>query len=121
VLFCPALCCAVLSFRDAWLGAVLSFPVLSYPVLNVLSCAVVCAFCPVPALRYAAPCAILRCALLRRSGVTCCDARSHSGNSMGNANIEVGNCKFLEQYFPEDQYVMEAPGVFKLGEFSVQW
>jgi hypothetical protein len=40
---------------------------------------------------------------------------------MGNANIEVGNCKFLEFYFPEDQYVMEAPGVSKMGEFSVQW
>lgn len=52
------------------------------------------------------------------AGATCCDARSHSGNSMGNSNIEVGTCKFRQYWFNEP--VPEAPGVAKYGEFSVQ-
>lgn len=56
-----------------------------------------------------------------RAGATCCDARSHSGNSMGNSNIEVGTCKFRQYWFPVDELVPEAPGVAKWGEFSVQW
>jgi hypothetical protein len=40
---------------------------------------------------------------------------------MGNSNIEVGNCKFMEQFFDDDMPIHEAPGVHKVGEFSVQW
>jgi hypothetical protein len=43
---------------------------------------------------------------------------------MGNSNIEVGNCKFMEWYFagaPDTAPVHEAPGVWKYGEFIVQW
>lgn len=42
---------------------------------------------------------------------------------MGNANIEVGNCKFTELYFAGDDetaVVHEAPGVTKWGEFTAQ-
>jgi hypothetical protein len=51
--------------------------------------------------------------------VTCCDSRSHSGNSLGSSNIEVGTCKFQQFVFPTP--INEAPGVSKYGEFEVQW
>jgi hypothetical protein len=37
---------------------------------------------------------------------------------MGNANIEVSNCKITESWF--DFPVEEAPGVTKLGEYRAQ-
>jgi len=52
------------------------------------------------------------------SGVTCCDGRSNSGNSLGSSATEVGNCKFNEYMFERE--IEEAPGVSKMGEFTVQ-
>jgi hypothetical protein len=66
-----------------------------------------------------ATCLLLCCAMCCRSGVTCCDSRSHSGNSLGSSNIEVGTCKF--QQFVFSSPINEAPGVSKYGEFEVQW
>jgi len=61
----------------------------------------------------------MHCCFVCRSGVTCCDGRSNSGNNLGNSATEVGTCKFNEYMFEES--IEEAPGVNKLGEFTAQW
>lgn len=72
------------------------------------------AFCCFHSIAHAAVFFVVVC----RSGVTCCDSRGNSGNSLGSSALEVGTCKFNDYLFSTP--IEEAPGVSKYGEFTAQ-